>query len=120
MTVTKKEILKYIETIQKSTGNVDSIIKHYRNGYCYFLALILKDTFSVGELMWAAPYSHIVFYYQGTAYDIEGEYVSDATLIPISYLGHHIQGFKHNPNYSSSITKEEIYNIISNYKTKKH
>ena len=39
MDVMKVNILKYIETIQNSSGNVDSLVKLYRNGYCYFLAL---------------------------------------------------------------------------------
>ena len=115
----KNEIESFIDNIYDNSANPEEIRKHYRSGYCYFFALMLKDTFG-GDIIYAAPYSHIVWKLPNydVYYDIEGEYVSDATLIPVSYLGHHIQGFKHNPNYSSSITKEEIDDIISKYKAK--
>ena len=114
--ITKSEILNYITTLQESSNNPEVICKHYRDGYCYAFATILKGTFACGDIMWAAPYSHIVWRYNDTAYDIEGKYVSDATLIPIKYLGRHIDAFKHKSKYNNPITKKEIETIINNYK----
>lgn len=114
-TPTTIEIENFIDTMLQMHNNAEEIRQHYRSGYCYAFALILKDAFQTGQIMWAAPYSHIVWVSNGIAYDIEGEYISEAELIPIKYLGEHIRDFKHLKSNENPITTQEINNIIQTY-----
>ena len=100
------------------------IRKQFRSGYCWHFANILRDTFHRGELIWTAPFGHIVWYDNITDkyYDIEGEYDPKKTdvlyMIPISYLGEHIREFMHIPNdghVEKTSTKQDLIDIVKKY-----
>lgn len=92
--------------------------KQFRAGYCYHFAMMLKDSFNRGEICWAAPFSHIVWVDEDdTAYDIEGVYESECEyLIPVSYLGSALGGFKHVRGLEYLVTEQLIKETIERYK----
>lgn len=93
------------------------IRRHYRAGYCYYFALILKDAFNRGELCWAAPFSHIVWKdTNDIAYDIEGVHDSECKYyIPIEYLGEAVDSFKHVPGRDFIADEDFIDSVIKKY-----
>lgn len=73
-----KSILEFITTVycHGGTGHSAGIIHDlFRAGFCYYFAKMLENAFPGGEVCWAAPYSHIVYNYNGICYDIEGIYM---------------------------------------------
>jgi len=74
---------------------------HFRSGYCWHFATMLKSAFNRGEICWAAPLNHFVWRdIDGICYDIEGKYEEHINgdafyFIPEKYLGEYINGFKH-------------------------
>lgn len=48
---------------------------HWRDGNCYYFALILKDRFPKGKILYDAIYGHFFFQYNGKVYDHSGELV---------------------------------------------
>ena len=92
---------------------------HYRSGYCWHFAHLLKNVFNRGEV-WAAPFSHIVFVdTDNTPYDIEGIYNGDAFwFIPEKYLGKYNIGFKHINEQSDkkyAPTRSALIKIMKKY-----
>lgn len=109
-TQTVNEVIGFINTFKKHFENAfvkevndaiaESVEHHFRSGYCWHLAIILRETFGRGKVCWAAPFGHIVWVDEDDlAYDIEGLYTGEAFyFIPIEYLqkhGHTDEGFKH-------------------------
>lgn len=93
-----------------------STINLFSNGYCYHFAQILQATFQTGEICWVAPYSHIVWVNNNIPYDINGVYNGESTkFIPIAFLGHAIEDFRHNPKVYHITSKREIDKIIRDY-----
>lgn len=95
----------------------EGIRSHYRAGYCYAFAHMLKAVFNRGQVCWAAPTSHVCFLDEDNiAYDCEGRYSGEAyDMIPEKYCGNLLEGYKHIPGHDHFITKEEILEVISNY-----
>lgn len=86
----------------------------FEAGYCYYMAEMLEDAFPGGQECLCYPYGHIVYVYEGVAYDING--VSDAEhemYIPITELGNSVNNFRHIPipELNHDITEDEIYEI---------
>ena len=48
---------------------------NWLNGNCYYFALILKDRFPNGRIVYDAIYGHFFFEYKGKCYDHSGELV---------------------------------------------
>lgn len=96
---------------------------HFRAGYCWHFAHILKAVFYRGEVCWAAPFGHIVWRDKdGTPYDIEGIYDGEAIyLIPEKYFSEHLNEFKHIQWMDNKIgkpsTKQDLTRIVKKYCT---
>ena len=107
----------------KRAGDVrEGIRYHYRCGYCYYFATILKAAFGRGTICWAAPLGHIVWKdTDGKAYDVEGRFIEAEHdcyyLIPEGYLGDHINDFKHVDAFKprTHASKEILIGIVKNY-----
>lgn len=115
------EVLHFIKNFVEHSDIVSdhsAIYRQFRRGYCYYFALILKETFNRGKVCWCAPLGHIVWVDDDeTPYDIEGiNYGEVIAYIPIEYLGEYIDDFKHisNPR-TKGITKEAITKICLKY-----
>ena len=48
---------------------------HWRDGNCYYFALILKDRFPESRIVYDAIYGHFFVEYKGKCYDHSGELV---------------------------------------------
>lgn len=91
---------------------VESVRSLFETGYCYYMAKMLKDAFPGGQICLCYPYGHIVYAYEGVAYDING--VSDAEYemcIPLTALGVAVNDFRHIPGMEYNISKEELDEI---------
>lgn len=95
----------------------EGIHSHYRSGYCYFFAHMLKAAFNRGQVCWAVPTSHVCFMDEdGIVYDCDGKYSGEAyDMIPEKYCGNILEGYKHLPGYNHFVTREEIIEVVSNY-----
>ena len=72
------------------------IIRFYTEGMCYWFAKMLNDAYPGGRMCVKSGYGHIVYYYEGKIYDIEGIHLEKAKYIPVEYFGDKIDDFKHN------------------------
>lgn len=61
-----KEILEFI----KRRFDCDF---HWMDGNCYYFALILKDRFPGGKVVYDVIYGHFMYFYDGKYYDWTGE-----------------------------------------------
>lgn len=113
------EVEEFIETFLSKSKSIRELEKLFANGFCYHFALMLKGLFNRGEIVWAAPFGHIMWKdVDGVPYDIYGAYGSEYEyLIPIEYLGNDIKDFTHlsSDNKRSGTSKERIQEIINNY-----
>ena len=113
------EVEEFIETFLNKNNSPRELEKQFANGFCYHFALMLKGLFNRGEIVWAAPFGHIMWKdIDGVPYDIYGAYGSEYEyLIPIEYLGDDIKDFTHlsSDNKRSGASKERIQEIIDNY-----
>ena len=93
------------------------IRSHFRAGWCYYFAIILKEAFNRGEICWCAPYGHICWVDEdGIPYDIEGVCDSECEYyIPIKYIKEGLADFKHVTNIKFNASKEYIENAIIQY-----
>lgn len=114
-----KTVIKFILDILLHNGKDASEYTRnlFRNGYCYYFAHMLKQAFRRGEVCWAAPYSHFVWYDEdGTLYDIEGIYNGEAELfIPEHYLGDAIYDFLHVNGLDYNASQKDIDRIMNAY-----
>ena len=46
---------------------------HWMDGNCYYFALILKDRFPGGKVVYDVIYGHFMYFYDGKYYDWNGE-----------------------------------------------
>lgn len=120
----ENEVLSFIEKFY-CRGDNDDICKEvlrrqFRNGYCYYFAIILKTAFKRGEVCWCAPFGHMCWVdVDGTPYDCEGEYTGEALyLIPEHYLGDAIKDFMH-IDETYNVSRDEIIDIINKYRIDK-
>ena len=75
--------------------SIETIRCLFECGYCYYFAQMLSTSFPGGKICICYPYGHIVYVYDGVAYDIGG--VTDAEyemLLPCSLFGKNFE-FKH-------------------------
>ena len=114
-----KKVIQFIADILFHGGNgiaaedsIETTRCLFEAGYCYYFAKILEDAFPGGDICLCYPFSHIIYVYEGIAYDIGG--VSDAEkemYIPISELGDNINGFRHIPGLIDDTNKDKVYDI---------
>lgn len=96
---------------------------HFRAGYCWHFAHILKAVFNRGEVCWTAPFGHMVWRDEdGTPYDIEGVYDGEAMyLIPEKYVSEYLHEFKHIHGMDNTTnkpsTKQDLMHIVKKYCT---
>lgn len=113
------EVEEFIETFLNKHNLVGELETQFANGFCYHFALMLKGLFNRGEIVWAAPFGHIMWKdIDEVPYDIYGAYGSEYEyLIPIEYLGEDIKDFTHlsSDNKRNGASKERIQEIIDNY-----
>lgn len=88
----------------------DAIEKVFRNGYCYYFAIMLKDAFNRGEVCMTYDCMHVVWIDDdNVAYDINGIFgwYADTSnkdnywnglLIPVEKIPNYIESFKHVPD----------------------
>lgn len=109
-----ERLLTPIEFIGNFTSITPNIRETFMQGYCYYFAVILKEAMGRGTICWACPFSHIVWKdTNDKAYDIDGEYVSDAVLIPIDGKNRqYFRGILHNEFPEYAITKKDIKSIL--------
>lgn len=96
----------------KVEDSTETIRNLFENGYCYYFARILEDAFPGGKVCICYPFGHIVYVYDGYAYDISG--ISDAEhecYIPIEKFGTLIDDFKYIPHLLCDATEEQIREI---------
>lgn len=122
-----KQVLDFIRRFHSHTQRVvddgynqvrmETLREQFAAGYCYHFAHILQATFRRGEVMWAAPFGHIVWMDEtGVTYDIDGEYKGEAELIPIRYIQEHINNFtREDIAEQEGATQEYIENAIQKY-----
>lgn len=89
---------------------MDVIEKVFRNGYCYYFAIMLKDAFNRGEVCMTYDHKHVVWIDDdNVAYDINGMFgwypdtaikdnYWDGLLIPVEKIPNYISSFKHIPD----------------------
>ena len=114
-----KKVIEFIAAILYHGGNgvtaedsIETIRCLFEAGYCYHFAKTLEDAFPGGQICYCYNFGHIVYCYEGVAYDIGG--VSDAEhemYIPISELGDAINDFKHIPGVEYTITEDKVWEI---------
>lgn len=116
------QVEKFIESMYQSFSSDNDMQevfrKHYRSGYCWHFAHMLKDTFARGEVCWAAPFGHFVFVdTDGNPYDCEGIYEGEAFyFIPEPYMPIiALRDFKHVPDVTADINADIIISIIQTY-----
>lgn len=114
------EVIRFIDRFYNNVGeNLDNqeVLRHqFRNGYCYYFAVILKTAFGRGEVCWCAPFGHFCWVdTDGLPYDCEGFYYGEADyLIPERFLGEALNDFLHTDTvFNASL--EDINNIIQKY-----
>lgn len=84
----------------------------FANGYCYHFALMLAIELGYGEVKWLRGYSHIMWCYNGVAYEIYGIYddVAPGGMTQLSELEDMVSAFEHIPSSKS------VYRFISRMK----
>lgn len=83
------EVEEFIETFLNKHNLAGELETQFANGFCYHFALMLKGLFNRGEIVWAAPFGHIMWKdIDEVPYDIYGAYGSEYDyLVPIEYFG---------------------------------
>ena len=68
------EVLKYIEYLNNLFEETTSLNPHkyYNWGGCYQFALLLKKKFPEGKIAVTHELMHVVFYYKGDYFDVDG------------------------------------------------
>lgn len=114
------EVIRFIDRFYNNIGDdpdkQETLRYQFRNGYCYYFAVMLKTAFGRGEVCWCAPFGHFCWVdIDGLPYDCEGFYYGEADyLIPEQFLGEALNDFLHTDNaFNASI--EDINKIIENY-----
>lgn len=88
----------------------DTFVKVFRNGYCYYFAIMLKDAFNRGEVCMTYDCRHVIWIDDdNVAYDINGIFgwyaetsnkdnYWNGLLIPVEKIPNYIESFKHVPD----------------------
>ena len=77
------EILKYIDYLNKLFEENSNLNPHlyFNRGGCYEFAHLLKNKFTNGKIAVTKELMHVLFYYEGKYYDVDGVYHSDNMVI---------------------------------------
>ena len=111
----------------------DTIEKVFRNGYCYYFAIMLKDAFNRGEVCMTYDCKHVVWIDDdNVAYDINGIFgwYTDTSnkdnywnglLVPVEKIPNYIESFKHIPDKPGTdrAGMEEFDNVKKDMENKK-
>lgn len=119
--------IKNCKTMEYNPYSGDAIYNLFACGYCYYFALMLKDAFNRGEIMWHKGFSHIVWQdVNGICYEIGGVFYdyNEEDIVPISTLSEEELGwFKHvDANGIAERDKKDEHttsNVISSDDTQK-
>jgi len=120
---TYDQVITFIDNFVTHMGKFNdecmgTITSHFRSGYCWHFAHMLKDVFERGEVCWAAPFGHFVWVDEDNIpYDIEGEYFGEAFyFIPESYVVRYLPGFKHLDTTPAQIaTAEDLTSVMKRF-----
>lgn len=104
------QFIHNFNTYQGIGEGYEVLREQFMNGWCYYFAKILESAFPGGEICLCYPYSHIVYLYNGMAYDFEGESDTEAEfLIPLSKFPLIENDFKRNNEGKSAYnTKAKV------------
>lgn len=111
-----------------------AVEKVFRNGYCYYFAIMLKDAFNRGEVCMTYDHKHVVWIDDdNVAYDISGMFgwypetanrdnYWDGLLIPVDKVPNYINSFKHIPDKPGTDKTgiDEFNKIKQDIDNKKH
>lgn len=114
-----KNIINFIADIRFHSGNgvaiedsIETIRCLFEAGFCYDFAKILERIYPGGEVCYCYDFGHIVYVYEGIAYDISG--VTDVEyemFIPLSAMGKLAFDFEHRPDLAYNATREEVIKL---------
>lgn len=65
----RSEQRSILDFIERRFSDTDA---HWQDGNCYYFALILKDRFPSGKIMYDPIDNHFLFKYRGKIYDSKG------------------------------------------------
>ena len=95
---------------------------HFRGGYCWYFAHMLRLAFNRGTVCWACPCSHFVWMDEdNVCWDIQGRVCNDeySFFIPESYLPENILFTFQQTNYKEhdveKHTLDQFMQIVDNY-----
>ena len=91
---------------------------HYKYGYCYYFAHMLKTAFNRGQVCWTAPYEHWIFLDEdNTPYDCEGKFKGERFyFIPERYVPTSIvEWYKHKNRNVKAPSRDFIIDRIKSY-----
>lgn len=71
------DILQFIDKFKEYEKN-NVLVKTFTEGFCYYFALILKERFPQGRIMYHSVINHFVFELNNKLYDITGNYTEKA------------------------------------------
>lgn len=100
-----------------TNDSVETIRSLFEAGYCYYFAKMLEDAFPGGTVCLCYPFGHIVYVYEGVAYDIDG--VIDAeyeSFIPLTWMRDGVNDFRHVPGIQCSLTADKLEDLAQKYK----
>lgn len=100
-----------------TNDSVETIRSLFEAGYCYYFAKTLEDAFPGGIVCLCYPFGHIVYVYEGVAYDISG--VTDAeyeSFIPLTWMKDGANDFRHVPGIKCSSTPDKLEGLVQKYK----
>lgn len=100
-----------------TNDSVETIRSLFEAGYCYYFAKMLEDAFPGGTVCLCYPFGHIVYVYEGVAYDISG--VTDAeyeSFIPLTWMRDGVNDFRHVPGIKCSLTADKLEDLAQKYK----
>lgn len=60
---------KVLEFIERRFSSTDA---HWQDGNCYYFAIILKERFPKGKIIYDPIANHFIFRYRGKLYDSKG------------------------------------------------
>lgn len=100
-----------------TNDSVETIRSLFEAGYCYYFAKMLEDAFPGGIACLCYPFGHVVYVYEGVAYDIGG--VTDAeyeSFIPLTWMRDGVNDFRHVPGIKCSLTADKLEDLAQKYK----
>ena len=111
----------------------NAVAKVFRNGYCYYFAIMLKEAFNRGEVCMTYDHKHAIWMDDdNVAYDIDGMFgwfpetankdnYWNGLFIPVEKIPNYINSFKHIPDKpgTDKTGMEEFYKVRKEVDNKK-